>query len=185
MRKRPREAGKLVSRDETMKPCVSWPGYFANKIGKIFSANGRWDKGLLREMTPSPSGNTYRSCSLHVNGVQKTVPIHRIVLDAWIGPKPKGMECRHLDGNPSNNNLDNLCWGTHLENQQDRIVHGTNCCGEKHAGVKLTLEKVRQIRSGYKRGVRGFTLKDFADRFGVTFQHVSDIVANKCWRGGS
>lgn len=51
--------------------------------------------------------------------------VHRLVLEAFIGPCPSGMECRHLDGNPSNNRLENLLWGTPLENANDRRRHGT------------------------------------------------------------
>jgi hypothetical protein len=35
------------------------------------------------------------------------------------------MVCRHLDGNPINNRLENLRWGTHKENKADAIKHGT------------------------------------------------------------
>lgn len=30
------------------------------------------------------------------------------------------MECRHLNGNPVDNRLENLCWGTHSENEYDK-----------------------------------------------------------------
>jgi len=52
--------------------------------------------------------------------------IHRLVLETFIGPCPSGMECRHLDGNSKNNSLDNLRWGTKLENENDKKLHGTD-----------------------------------------------------------
>ncbi len=51
--------------------------------------------------------------------------VHRLVLEAFVGPCPDGMECRHLDGNQTNNWLDNLAWGTKQENEADKIRHGT------------------------------------------------------------
>jgi hypothetical protein len=48
------------------------------------------------------------------------------VLEAFVGPRPPGLECRHLDGNPANSVLANLAWGTHSENMQDRVRHGTH-----------------------------------------------------------
>jgi hypothetical protein len=45
---------------------------------------------------------------------------------AFAGPKPNGLETRHLDGDHSNNALANLAYGTHAENMQDALRHGTN-----------------------------------------------------------
>ena len=57
---------------------------------------------------------------------------HRLVLEAFVGPRPPGRECCHRDGNPANNHVSNLYWGTSAENRQDSIRHGT------HTGVSLT-----------------------------------------------
>lgn len=54
------------------------------------------------------------------------VYVHRAVLQAFVGPCPDGMECRHLDGNPRNNYLENLAWGTPVENRADVIRHGND-----------------------------------------------------------
>ena len=52
--------------------------------------------------------------------------IHRLVLEAFIGPCPEGMECCHFpDRDPSNNRLENLRWDTHKANVADSIKHGT------------------------------------------------------------
>src|SRR5436309_3088927 len=40
--------------------------------------------------------------------------VHRLVLEAFVGPRLPGMECRHLDGNTKNNRLSNICWGSRL-----------------------------------------------------------------------
>lgn len=62
--------------------------------------------------------------------------IHRLVLETFIGPAPEGLQTRHLDGNPRNNRLDNLCWGTPKENQADRALHGTDNKGERNPMYK-------------------------------------------------
>jgi len=83
--------------------------------------------------------------------------VHRLVLEAFVGPCPEGMLCRHLDGNGRNNNLSNLCWGTSKENCEDTKRHGRTCLGrkfrsyngEKHPNAALTNEQVIEIRKIY------------------------------------
>jgi len=55
---------------------------------------------------------------------QKLVKVHRLVLLAFVGAPPKGMEACHYDGDPQNNNLSNLRWDTAKENWVDRKRHG-------------------------------------------------------------
>ena len=57
--------------------------------------------------------------------------VHQLVLAAVVGPRPDGMEVRHLDGDPINNTLGNLKYGTRSENCQDRVTHGTHPMARK------------------------------------------------------
>jgi hypothetical protein len=52
--------------------------------------------------------------------------VHQLVALAFIGPVPEGMEVRHLNGDRADAQLSNLAYGTHAENMQDRLRHGTN-----------------------------------------------------------
>lgn len=52
--------------------------------------------------------------------------IHILVCEAFHGPRPDGLETRHLDGNQLNNVVGNLCWSTRLENMRDQLRHGTH-----------------------------------------------------------
>lgn len=51
--------------------------------------------------------------------------VHRLVLEAFVGPCPEGMESLHADGNPANNMLANLSYNTHTVNMHDKRTHGT------------------------------------------------------------
>ncbi len=55
-----------------------------------------------------------------------TRQVHQLVLEAFVGPKPEGMLTCHGDGNPQNNHLSNLRWGTQTDNMRDAIQHGTH-----------------------------------------------------------
>jgi hypothetical protein len=52
--------------------------------------------------------------------------VHHLVLLAFRGPCPPGYERCHQDGNPSNNALGNLSYGTRRDNVLDAIRHGTH-----------------------------------------------------------
>jgi len=80
-----------------------------------------------RERLLSPSRtdrfNRYQTVSLCQNGRSKPYRIHHLVLAAFVGPRPERLETRHLDGNSTNNRLENLQYGTNAENTQDRMRH--------------------------------------------------------------
>lgn len=68
----------------------------------------------------------YGHVKLARNGKQRHLRIHRLVLAAFIGPCPEGHEGCHIDGDPTNNQLDNLYWGTKQQNMRDKLLHGNN-----------------------------------------------------------
>jgi hypothetical protein len=86
--------------------------------GSPMSLQGRVLKGI-----PDPDGYLYVTVS-HADGHRRRRPIHQLVLAAFVGPMPQGQETRHLDGDPANNRLENLCYGTSLENAEDQRRHG-------------------------------------------------------------
>lgn len=67
----------------------------------------------------------YLSTSLSRSGKARSVRIHTLVLEAFVGPKPPDRECCHDDGNPANNYWpENIHWGTREQNMQDTVRHG-------------------------------------------------------------
>lgn len=67
----------------------------------------------------------YRNFTLGKDGRGISRTLHSLVMEAFVGPRPHGMEIRHLDGNPANNALSNLVYGTAKENARDRMDQGT------------------------------------------------------------
>jgi hypothetical protein len=113
---------------------------------------------------------------------QKQRYVHALVLEAFVGLCPQGMECRHLNGVRHDNRLANLTWGTYAENNADRVRHGTNgnvAKGEKHPHAKLTTSKVLDIR---KRVAEGETARSLALEYGLHEEHVGRIVRRERWK---
>ncbi|EGQ4394612.1 HNH endonuclease [Staphylococcus pseudintermedius] len=74
-----------------------------------------WKQRYLKNKTPN--GRDVR-VTLWKNGKSKGFLVHRLVAFAFI-PTIKGKNCiNHIDGNPKNNNVENLEWCNHLENNR-------------------------------------------------------------------
>lgn len=168
---------------------LNFPGYRVGDDGSVWS---RWrKKGLGRgrgartvlsaawRLLKPQRMNAYGhvQVGLHPGHVLRLV--HRLVLETFVGPCPEGMECRHLDGNPANNRLENLCWGTPTENVADARRHGTIARGERHGSVVLTEVQVRAIRAAYAAG--GKTMKQLGKEHGVSPMTICRIMRRENW----
>lgn len=157
-----------------VKQIPNHPNYTITKDGQVWSKRyGRWRK-------PSVGRHGHLHVVFHKN---KTQCVHRLVLETHVGPCPEGMECRHIDGNPANNNLRNLKWGTHKENAQDMVKHGTstllNKFGEKNFRSKLSDRDRRLIFSVYHDGT--YLQQELADHFNIDQTTIHYIVQNSRW----
>lgn len=146
--------------------------YQASDCGRVKSLKrldsiGRRRKG--RAMKLSKHNKGYLQVSLCRDSKQTKRKVHRVVLDTFVGPRPKGKQCRHLDGSRTNNCLRNLRWGSQLENSGDRILHSRN-------GKKLTEHKARQIRSIHA------PQREIAKLFGIDQSIVSRIKSRELWK---
>lgn len=103
--------------------------------------------------------------------------VHSVVLETFVGPRPPGMVCRHLDGNSQNNRLENLTWGTPAENNADRARHGTLPQGSDNGMAKLTEADVFQILT-HRGWLSVYTM---ANTFGVDFTNIGHIWNGKTW----
>jgi hypothetical protein len=106
--------------------------------------------------------------------------VHRLVLLAFVGPCPEGMETRHLDGVRSHNWRANLCYGTPLENAEDKERHGTVVRGDAVPGRKRILSMAathgEAIRARYKKGRHGVSATALAREYGVGIESIHTIL---------
>jgi hypothetical protein len=108
--------------------------------------------------------------------------VHRLVAEAFI-PNPNNLpSVLHLDDNPSNNNVDNLRWGTHKDNMNDRDSKNRQARlkGENNGRAKLTEETVLAIRAAHisKWGDIG----RLARQYNVNQSRVNSIRNRKSWK---
>lgn len=76
---------------------------------------------LLKPRHMAPMG--YETVGLSKNGRPRTIFVHVIVLEAFVGPRPDGMVSCHNNGDPNDNCPSNLRWDTQASNMRDRYMH--------------------------------------------------------------
>ena len=120
---------------ETWCPVVGFEDYYEvsdkGRVGSLAREVSHPRSGLLhikaRLLKPIIAHTTgYPRVTLNRDGVGSYHHVHRLVTAAFIGPLPEGWHTRHINGNPIDNRLENLTYGTPSENQQDRLRHGTH-----------------------------------------------------------
>jgi hypothetical protein len=85
--------------------------------------------------------------------------IHRLVARAFHGEPQPGHEARHYDGNPRNNRVENIRWGTRAQNLADSVRLGTHpqtrkvACPQGH-GYTPDNTYVRKTATGVNRQCR-------------------------------
>jgi hypothetical protein len=97
--------------------------YQVSNFGRVRSyAKGKSPR-ILKAL---PDTKGYPQVALRKDGHSLRRRVHTLVLLAFVGERPAEMECRHLDGKPTNNVVSNLAYGTHSENELDQVRHGTH-----------------------------------------------------------
>lgn len=163
-------------------------GYRFSSFGVTQTSWGKTTK--TNSLEPFPQ--TWRNLKYHLDaygypsvglrlsqGKRVTMKAHSLILMAFIGPRPPGMVCRHLDGNKLNNRLHNICWGTHSENTEDQRKHNTMPVGSRQWMSKLVESDVEAIRAMLSEGVKP---KVICEQYGVCAMTVSRIRNRHIWK---
>ena len=158
---------------EEWRDVVGFEGFYkVSNYGRILTVK----TNAIKKMTiRKHDGRPY--AGLWKNNTNTQIKPHKLVLEAFVGKRPEGMECCHNDGNPQNNHLSNLRWDTSKNNQADRVRHGTTNRGENCGTAKLTGIQVDAIRQDTRLqrlialdyGVRANTISRI--KSGVRWKH--------------
>jgi hypothetical protein len=148
------------------EPIPGFDGYYAGDDGSIWSKwrlqgkgygrKGEWkisDKHWYK-LTPDcrKSDDRKRYTLRTESGKYVKRYGSNLVLLAFVGPRPAGMEACHNNGDCTNDAVTNVRWDTPEANKADMIRHGATMRGEKSATAKLDWAKVRGIRRAFASG---------------------------------
>lgn len=167
------------------RPIVGYEGYYevsddgqVRSLWKRVGPSAHLTKQPVRVLNPGLSAG-YVTVSLHRDGKRATKRIHVLVLEAFRGPRPDGFDASHLNGDRSDNRIENLIWESRRANLQRQRGHGTAPIGAQAPTAKLDEPAVQQIR---RRLLRGESHSSVAKRFGVSRPHISGIASNRYWK---
>lgn len=122
--------------EEKWRPVVGYAGaYEVSDAGRVRSVDrrdmrGRFIKGRVLKVRLLPNGRP--RITLALDGSRVDAYTYRLVLEAFQGPCPPGMEALHWDDDISNNTLANLRWGTRTENMRDMSRNERGNAGLTH-----------------------------------------------------
>lgn len=160
---------------ELWRQAVGYEGlYEVSSIGRIRSISKKGSKGGI--LASRVEDNGYVKVCLYREGRRKSFWVHRLVLEAFVGPCPEGQEGCHGDGNRSHNSLENLRWDTKPANYQDTVKHGTAATGERNGSSKLRASDIPKIIEMRKCGS---LQREIAASFNLSQQQVSTILSGE------
>lgn len=172
---------------ERWKDIPGYEGYYqASDHGRVRSVfrviqyvDGRQKPVSGRVLRPSKAGRRrdYAMVQLSKANQPQARYVHDLVLLAFVGPKPAGMEARHGRLGQQDNRLRNLCYGTPSSNQQDRRRDGTgnnkpvrrsdgkeyDSIGEAAKDVGLVQSCLSRVLHKHQTEAAGFTWEFLCD----------------------
>lgn len=164
-----------MNTNERWRDAVGYGGYQVSDMGRIRSGLVR--KGCWKIINGHVTKYGYRIVSMYAG--TKTRFVHRLVLEAFVGPPPlpyPEIQAAHLNGNKLDNRLENLKWCTPKENTSHKKIHGTERYCEERAFAKLTYEKAKTIRA---RHAAGESCPKIARDYGVGDETIRRVVIGK------
>jgi HNH endonuclease len=161
---------------------IGFPDYFACNDGTVWKlVDGRW----LFKRKPRKRKDGYLGFSIFVDSIQKSFLVHRLIAIAFI-PNPENLkEINHINGDKSDNRVENLEWTTRSKN----IKHSYDNLGAIHSrprGIKqwqakFTDDEVRSIRELSESGKSHNEISEIIGK-SVTSTNVGNIRSGRTYR---
>lgn len=146
-----------LSTDERWLPVVGYERLYevsdhgrVRSLDRVLPTNRRHRGRILKQVLQSCGYYGVTLC----DGRKRNLLTHALVLEAFVGPRPPGMQGCHFDDDHANNNLANLRWDTPAANSRDLIRNGRNWqVAKRHCpqGHEYTPANTSFRRNGHRR----------------------------------
>lgn len=168
--------------NEEWRPVVGFEGVYEvsdqGRVRRIKGGKGVAEVGKV--MTPWGGRGDYPILILSKGGgsPRKTVPVHRLVAEAFLGPRPTPEhQVNHINADRADPRLVNLEYVTRRGNMQHAVRLGTIARGSRQGSARLREEDIPRIRALF-----GLVPdKQIAAWFGVGEMTISNIKLKGGW----
>jgi len=161
---------------EEYKPVKDYEGlYEISSLGNIVHIS-KVNK-LRRRLKPRKNRRGYLQLILSKNAIPKTKLLHRLVAEVFLPRIEDLNEVNHLDGDKTNNRLENLEWSNHSLNtlhafkiglMKPRDKLGLTLKKYNKENRRLTDEQVDYIRMNYIKGSKEFGVRPLSRKFDIS-----------------
>jgi len=164
-------AGEIAEPYE-IRPVPGYPGYTISTLGEVFGKRADTRGGLSFDA----GEQGHLRVTMHREGSPRSGErelVHRLMLTTFVRPAHKGEQACHRTGDPADNRLSNLYWGSQSHNWRDRISHGNG-----RSWSKLTESDVATIRD---RSAAGESAYRIAHDYPVSDTQIRNILTGAQW----
>lgn len=126
------------------------------------------DKATLGIRKLYKTTNNYMQLRVQQSNIKYYYYVHRLVYEAFIGEIPKDKEINHIDGDPTNNNINNLELCTHQQN----CLHRSKLSNHSTKAIKVILKTGKELNFNSR--------KECAAYFKVDESTIRDYIKSKC-----
>ena len=160
---------------EEWRPLAGYEGrYEVSSCGRVKSLVDNFHRPRSKILLPNPNHAGYLRVKLQKDGGKWTAPVHRLVAEAFLGPRPDGMTVNHKNGAKEDNRPENLEYMSARDNRKHAWRTGLNKLPVK----RLTAEQAAEIKS--LKGV--CSQRQIGLMFEVSEGFVQRIHTGKRWR---
>lgn len=161
--------------EEIWKPIIGFERYKISNYGRVMNTIGTISH-------QGDNGKGYKNVTLYYgHDIRKRIKVHRLVAIHFLDNSNNLPMVNHIDGNKSNNNVENLEWCTASYNSKHSFKLGLqSTAGQNHPQTKLKNSDVYEIRALSLKWT-GFKIDLIADMYQMSASGARKIKNRSSW----
>ena len=164
------------------KSVIGYDGtYQVSDTGLVRRVRKHGDLKTTRLLKPYKNQRGYTKVELFKLGKGQEFFVHCLVMHAFVGQIPSGLQINHKDGVKFNNNLNNLEYVTPKQNMRHSfdVLGRKGVCGERCFSAKLDNQKVVEIKISLSEDTK---ISELARKYDVSKTAIRSIKNGITWK---